>query len=137
MNILIQIFYALSVFFILYSLYEMLNYPRTKSMLGAIKQSITDDIPLPTEYGSKYLIDGIAFVWVILSMIYSIFNGIMPLMFVSIGILLTGIIQMAVIINLSKRYKDKGVTLSYYISTFMFFILFSTIFIMAKPLDLL
>lgn len=137
MNTAIQIFYALSLFFVLYSLYEMWDYPRTKKMLGAIKQSITDDIPLPTEYGSKYLIDGVAFIWVLLSMIYSIFNGIMPLMFVSIGILLTGILQMAVIINLAKRYKDKGVTISYYISTFMFFILFSAIFIITKPLDLL
>ena len=135
MSLLVEIFYSFSIFFILYALYELLDYKHTKNLLDMIKESIRNDIPLSTNYGFKFLIDMLVFFWTLISILISAFNGLWVVLYFSIGIVLMGIIQLAITINLSNR--NKNIVIPYYITTIIIVGMLLTILIFINPLDLL
>lgn len=135
MSMLLQVFYILPVFIMMYLLYEIIDYKRTKNFLQFIKLSIRDDLPIPTKYGIQFLIDFLTFIWTIVAIIITIFNGMWLILGLTISIILIGLIQMLITIQLSKQ--NKNIVLSYYITTIMIFGLFGNIILLTNAIDLL
>lgn len=135
MNMLLQVFYILPVFMMIYLLYEIIDYKRTKKFLGAIVTSIIDDAPIPSDYGTQFLVDFLAFLWTVVSILIAIFNGMWLIFWLSLSIIVVGLVQMALTINIAKR--GKSVVRAYYITTMMLFGLFVSIVLILNPLDLL
>lgn len=135
MSMLLQVFYILPVFMVMYLLYEIIDYKRTTRFLGAIVTSIIDDTPIPYDYGIQFLVDFLVFIWIIISIMITAFNGMWLIFWLSISIIIIGLIQMILTINIAKR--GKSIVISYYITTIILLGLLGSIVLILNPLDLL
>lgn len=135
MNLLNQILYVFPYFFMLYLLYEIVDYKRTKAIVEQSKKSIMNNTPLSTEHANSFLVDFIAFVWVLISVLSASLTSNWTILYLSIGIMLVGFAQTYWIVKASNN--DKNVVIPYYVTTIILFGLFASIILIVNPLDLL
>lgn len=135
MNLIAQIFYIIPLFFILYLLYELVDYKRTKNFLNLIVDSVKNETPLPKELGLQFLMEFISFMWVCVSLFHSAFSGMWMVFLLGIVVILMEIVQMFITIYLTNR--NKSIVLSYYITTMITILSFAYIIILTGAIDLL
>ena len=128
-----DLFYSLGLFFVLYLLHEIINYKYTKHFLQRAEQVILNDTEYPDDLGSKFVVDFLGGVWIFLSVIISIWNGLWFILGLSVGIGFASMIQTGVIVRLIK--KGNKIIGAYYIFTIIILVLLADIIYLVNPLD--
>lgn len=121
----LEFFYNLSAFFIIFTLYELVNFNETKQYV--IDMHTPSDIDyVPKSWSGRFFIDFVIFLWLLVGIILNlIFNdNTVSLFLIIVAVSITQFVMFALM-----NYNDKKYIIWYYVFNIVYCIMFIIIFV--------
>lgn len=122
----LDLFYNLSIFFIIFILYELVNFKETVQYVKDMHTPSENGEYIPELWSGRFFVDFMIFLWLAVGLVLNLiwYDSIVNLFIVIIVIAIAQFVLLALL-----DYNDKKYIILYYIFNMLYLILFTVIFV--------